>query len=876
MKIKFHYFIFLFLFTNIVSFTAYFRCEIFCANDFVDYITSSNGDILPKIQSNTSHRDRDYYFVYNFTQILHNFDQQLCIHLGNIRGKGGLAFKNASINEYDITILNYEDFYSCNDCVDPNGPKKFVTSSELCKDKKIISTGDQGTAFITKFYNFCLDPKSDISSFFIDNSKINQNYYKGKEVKYILNNEINNFNIDNIFVINGNENSVFYLDTVSLKITSISNNKGKIYNGNEELDVNSFFNPKNRYLTYKRLDGGDGYIMTISIETKPKNKNINIRTCETEAKIYLYFPQKNCTMTEYSNNFCQQCINNNYAKNINENKCYHKSEKFSNLYSESSSQIWKNCENDKNSFTCSICPKGTFIKNALNQLCEKCPKGEYSNDIDQNKCEQCNIGYYSNILGSTNCQICPDGYFSREGADKCSLCEEIIPNCNSCTKQLKCLECNNEAVPGYNNCTICENDMDWIFLRNKCIRTTICDIYFYKDKNNNYKINCIKDINECPEDMIYLNLDTGECRQNITIEEAARNRYQIKGGKEELNEFSKNFVNRTFLEVFFQYLNKGNFTLKGQESYLQITQLTKLKEIDFGDCPFILRTQYKVHNLNDIYVKMIEFEVDRNRMIKYSFINNLNEPLNANACENQTITIVSNPPLETLYYFQGNEKFKSFYQNVEEDIELFNEHSRFYKDYCYPFTVIDKYDLTLIERRKFLKEYNLSFCGGDCEYEGENLATLELKCRCPLKEDTEQEFLKQFKEKNETMIESLINYKTLTCFKLNFSLDGQKDNFFSYVYIFLFILNIFLIIINEICFKDNLDDMIKYCKEYILNNNSNDKNLRNKEFKKLRDSYLKKLNNPEFKKFENEKILNNPPKNRSIKNIRKSEIKKKN
>ena len=637
MKIKFHYFIFLFLFINIASFTAYFRCEIFCANDYVDYITSSNGDILPKIQSNTSHRDRDYYFVYNFTQILHNFDQQICIHLGNIRGKGGLAFKSASINEYDITLLNYEEFYTCNDCVDPNGPKKFVTTSELCVDKNIISTGDQGTAFITKFYNFCLDPKSDISSFFIDNSKINQKYYKGKEVKYILYDEIINFNIDKIFVINGNENLVYILDTVSLKITSISNNKGKLYNGNEELGVNSFFNPKYKYLTYKRVDDENGYTMTITIETKPKNKNIDIRTCETEAKIFLYVPQKNCTMTAYSDNFCQLCINNNYAKNIDENKCYDKSEKFSDLYYESSNQIWKKCENEKNSFTCSICPKGTFIKNALNHICEKCPKGEYSNDIDQNKCEKCDKGYYSDILGATSCKICPDGYFSPEGSDKCSLCEELIPNCNSCSKQLKCLECNNEAVPGYDNCTICENNMDWIFLKNKCIRTTICDKYFYKDKNNNNKINCIQDISECPEDMKYLNLETGECRQNVTIEETLYNRYQIKGGKEELNQFSQNIINRTWPEAFFEYLMKNNYVLKGQDSNLQIGKVENLTDIDFGECPYILRTQYQTN----VLVRFIEVEIRGKNKISYTFLdgNDMLKPLDSSSCQNQKISV---------------------------------------------------------------------------------------------------------------------------------------------------------------------------------------------------------------------------------------------
>ena len=718
MKIRFCYFIFLFLFPNIVSFTAYFTCEIFCANDYADYITSSNGDILPNIQNNVSQRDRDIYFVYNFTQILHNFDQQICIHLVNLRGKGGLAFKKVSINEYDITILNYEDFYSCNDCNDASGPKNFVTTSELCVDKNIISTGNAGNYFNTVSYNFCLEPNSNISSFFIDNSKIIQNFYKGKEVKYFLYNDINNFNINfnDIFIINGNEKLAFILDNVSFKITSINNYKGKIYNGNEELNVNSFFNPKNEYLTYQRLDDDGGYMITITIETKPKDRDIDIRTCETEAKIYLYIPLKNCTMTEYSNDFCQQCINNNYAKNIIENKCYDKSEKFTDLYSESSSQIWKNCEKEENRFICSICPKGTFIKDAFSHTCEKCSEGEYSNDIDLNKCEKCDKGYYSNVLGSTSCQICPNGYFSSEGSNKCSLCKDVIPNCSSCSKELKCLKCKNGAVPGYNNCTICENDIDWVFLKNKCIMKTICDKYFYKEKNNNNKINCIQDINECPEEMIYLNLDTGECRQNVTIEDTIRNRYKIKGGKEELDQFSQqlnsSFVNKTWMEAFFDYLSKFKFEIEGQNSKMKIAKLNNFTDVDFGECPYILRTQFKI---NDIYVKYVEFEMSDRKHINYQFIDNMYQPLNSSACENQKVTIIEHPPKESLYYFKNIERFQSFYEHAKEGIQIFNEYSKFYNDYCIPYEVLNQFDLTLEYRRGFLTEYSAFLCGEDCE-----------------------------------------------------------------------------------------------------------------------------------------------------------------
>ena len=868
MKIKFGYFIFLFLFTYIDSFNAYFKCEIFCANDYVDYIISSNGNILPQIQNNISHRDTDTNFVYNFTQILHNFDQQICIHLVNLRGKGGLAFKNVSINEYDITLLNYENFYSCSDCNDETGPKKFVTTSELCEDKNIISTGNAGNYFNTVSYNFCLDPKSDISSFFIENSKINQNYYKGKEVKYIIYDEINNFNIDEIFIINGNENLVYFLDTVSLKITSITNNKGKIYNGNEELSVNSFFNPKYKYLTYKRVDDNGGYIVTITIETKLKNKNIDIRTCETEAKIYLYVPLKNCAMTEYSDNFCQQCINNNYAKDINENKCYDKSEKLSDLYYESSSQIWKNCEKEKNSFICSICPKGTFIKNELGQICEKCSKGEYSNDIDQIKCEKCDKGYYSNVLGSTSCMICPDGYFSQEGADKCSLCEEIIPNCNSCSKQLKCLKCNNEAVPGYDNCTICENEFDWIYLGNKCIRTTICDKYFYKDKNNNNKINCIQDINECPEGMNYLNLDTGECGQNATIEDTLNNRYQLKGKEKELNKYSPKFVLTTWSEAFFEILSRNNYVLEEKDSEIRIVPSENFNNFnqssednDFEECPYLLRTKYKMKIKNNLVVKVIEFELMGKHHFNYHIYDtdNLFEPVTSSVCENKTVYVLSKPPLGFLYFLKAIKEFKLFFLFVEEWINKFNQSSNFSQEFCYKSAVLNKYDFTLKQLREYFKTKNSFICGDNCEFEGGNLTTLEFRCFCPLKEISEQKIY----------LENFINYKMLTCFKLNFSLNGQENNYFSWVYIFLFMLDIILILLNEMNLKAKLNKMIKYCKEYILKNNSNDDNLKNKLFKKLRFIHLNKLVDNElkkdFEKFISQKIINNPVKKKRIK-----------
>ena len=339
----------------------------------------------------------------------------------NLRGAGGFSFNYASVNEYDITILNkYEYYYFCNNC-NINVPKKFETTTTICKDNKpFISTSNVGNIFLTVKNTFCLYSITNISFFYIEERKINQNFYKGKTVKKICNNENDDFNIDNIFVINGNENLQIYLDVISFKIVSISNKKGKIFNGNEELFDNSFFNAKNKFLTHKKI-GDEGYLMIINIKTKPLNKDISISTCQEDAIIYLYVHQKNCSMNETSENFCQKCIPD-YGKY--ENKCYHKSEKMNNLFYDSSSQKWKECETNRNSFICSICPKGTYIKDPSSQICEKCPIGEFSSNENLNKCEKCPKGYYSNILGATNCEICPKGTFnSLMGNDHCEQCD---------------------------------------------------------------------------------------------------------------------------------------------------------------------------------------------------------------------------------------------------------------------------------------------------------------------------------------------------------------------------------------------------------------------------------------------------------------------
>ena len=912
------FFIFLLLYFKNFSLIVYFKFQLFYVDDYIDYIISSEGKYTPTNAKHNKFTERSESYTFNFNYIKHNFKEPLCMYFVNLVKKGRFAFKYATINEYDITIVDYEKYYFCNNC-NINTAKKFKTSTEKYSNgspKILISEYDKSIKI--RYNTFCLNKTNDISIFYVNENKINEEFYKGKNVKYILNNEVDNFNINNCFVINGNEDYIFDIDAVSFKIIKITNKNGNIFNYDEELSKDSFFNAKKNYLIHKKIND-EGYLMIISIVTKPRNKkSLSISTCENESNIYLYVAQKNCTMNEFSDNYCQNC-KEDYGKY--ENNCYHKSEKFVDLYYDSSSKIWNKCESNKNNFICSICPKGTYIKDNFNNICEKCQKGEFGDTKNKIRCEKCSIGYYTDEIGSINCKKCPDGYTSLIGSDKCykvcdpgyypngdkclpckpgyyslgssiecsecivnkySLfgfseclsCEETIPYCNACSKEGICLECNNGAINGFSNCTICENEIDWKFTGEFCQLITICPKYFYKDKINNNKINCIEDINDCPEGMNYLNLDTKECleKQKVSPQDFINFHFKVKGGEDLLKEISDDiFEYIEFDDLYEEIIKRYKIKIEGKNVKLQIGSEEILKKqvdsdigIDLGDCPDKIRFNLGQQNNNELIYKVFEITFKGTKIVKYYIYdpNDLETPLDLKECEGQKIKII-NPPSHNDYEFP--EEFYNILNIINNNIDIYNAYSPLYTDPCFPLSVLNKYDIILRDRRSYINKYKIPLCEKGCEYEGENLKKLQVICYCPIKTDMNQNLsLNNFINDTKNYVLGN-NFKVLKCYKLNFSLKGQNNNYFSELFIFFFIMNILLIIIIEIYFNKNLNNLIVYCKDFI-----NKKNNDNKKFKAMININSNKKNDIEiikiekrFRKFIKEKMLNNPPKKNS-------------
>lgn len=218
------------------------------------------------------------------------------------------------------------------------------------------------------------------------------------------------------------------------------------------------------------------------------------------------------------------------------------------------------------SLYCSPCIPGTFTNKKGMNKCIECNTGTFNNNYGQITCQQCPPNYYADFPGSVMCKKCEDNNYSLYGFNKCLSCNKLIPFCNKCSNNGICLECNNYALSGYNNCSKCENDYDYVFNGEYCKLITNCPFYFYKNDTNYNKMTCINSLEECPNEKIYLNLDTKECEGNITSEQIITGNYEIKGDITNLNEISNNILKETkvFPEFFEEFFIKKSVRLKGK------------------------------------------------------------------------------------------------------------------------------------------------------------------------------------------------------------------------------------------------------------------------------------------------------------------------
>ena len=210
-----HLYILKLLFKQTYTIYAYFDFKLACVDNYVRYINSSEGIIYEKYENIYLLKNH----IYIFEKVKQDLEKRICIYIDNWWGPCNFAFEEASINEYSITIVDYENWYSCDNC-DFDSNKKFITSYSICNNKPILYLSFDS---LYKTYEFCFEPRNEITQFYTDDKNINRNYYKGKTVIYFINNDVYNIPIKDLFSINDFDNLEIILDTISLEISSIQN-----------------------------------------------------------------------------------------------------------------------------------------------------------------------------------------------------------------------------------------------------------------------------------------------------------------------------------------------------------------------------------------------------------------------------------------------------------------------------------------------------------------------------------------------------------------------------------------------------------------------------------------------------------------------------
>ena len=181
---------------------------------------------------------------------------------------------------------------------------------------------------------------------------------------------------------------------------------------------------------------------------------------------------------------------------------------------------------------------------------------------------------------------------------------------------------------------------------------------------------------------------------------------------------------------------------------------------------------------------------------------------------------------------------------LEQGLDIFNVYSPIYNDPCYPLSTINKFDLTLNERRKDMIKLNFTVCRPGCSIEGANNETGEVLCFCKNYVNTEQKSFSDGITEGFINLGKSKNINVFKCIKSVFNLESQKYNYISEIIILCLIIEIICCFncerVSKKYIKNLINSSLKHPEEnnddpIILVNNNNENLLQ------LIISFLKKI-----------------------------------
>ena len=332
--------------------------------------------------------------------------------------------------------------------------------------------------------------------------------------------------------------------------------------------------------------------------------------------------------------------------------------------------------------------------------------------------------------------------------------------------------------------------------------------------------------------MIYLNLETGECKKEVSDIEIVKGKYQLKLNENELEKEANDlFINVVNDKDLFSEIPENGIKIEGYNEIINMGMVnndsikTNLETLNLGECPNILRINLNINEPGqNLLYKSIDFKIkddekSNDKSIRFYNSEFLDKPKNISYCENESITYIYSleealPYIKEAKHGHGKDILKF----LEQGLDIFNSYSQIYNDPCYPLSTINKIDLTLNERRNSMIDLNLSLCRPGCLFEGVNYQKREVHCFCKYYINTEEKSMSDgFTEgfKNLGKSRNIIVFK---CINSIFNYDCQKNNYILEIIILFLIIEIICGFNCERGIKKYINNLINFslnnCEEY--------------------------------------------------------------
>ena len=342
-------------------------------------------------------------------------------------------------------------------------------------------------------------------------------------------------------------------------------------------------------------------------------------------------------------------------------------------------------------------------------------------------------------------------------------------------------------------------------------------------------------------------------------------------------------INALYISLQKSMKVQNSQIIQEEKAFLQLSTIAEqlnnetsyLSSIDLRECESLLREKEGLSEDQQFLIIKIDFKSEdlSSTYVQYEIYHPKDlHKISLEICKNITINI------KIPFNLNNDTKSLCLYMQ-DSDFDIFNINDSFYNDICSTYTAQNGADMTLSDRKTYIYDNinSVSFsCQEDCEFISYDCETQKVNCDCHVQiSETINDISKISFDKKE-LLDSFYsvlknsNFLVLKCFKLVFSLIGQKNNYGSYMMTGFMVLFIVPTIIYIVKGQKNIQDIINtiLLKKKINNNNNKidkintiDAKLenRNKRRKSIKKKHIKK------KKHQRKKLIKMKKKLKALK-----------